>query len=91
MIAMYALLPCRSIKRHQHLPWVLQKLAVVEMPPYAGSSESVRWSTSIGLFTKLDASRDWFATTPVAILLKDGIVRAAIDGDRAGTPDPSWR
>jgi hypothetical protein len=39
---------------------------------------------------RLDTSRDWFATTPVAILLDDGIVQAAIDGEAAVTPNPAW-
>jgi hypothetical protein len=39
---------------------------------------------------KLDTSRDWFATTPVAVLLKDGVVQAALDGREAATPQAAW-
>ncbi len=66
------------------------KLAIIEIPPYAASNESPPWSKSTGPFGKLDTTRDWFATTPVAISLKDGIVQAATDGDKAATPDAGW-
>jgi hypothetical protein len=32
----------------------------------------------------------WFATTPMVIQIKDGIVVSAKDRDAAETPDPSW-
>ena len=31
-----------------------------------------------------------FAATPVALLVKDGIVISAKESDAAATPDPSW-
>jgi hypothetical protein len=66
------------------------QLAIIEMPPYAAPGESAPWPTTIGVFGKLDTTRDWFATTPVAILVKDCTVQQATDGDRAATPDPAW-
>jgi len=66
------------------------KLAIIEMPPYAGPGEEFAPSLAVSLMGKLDTTRDWFATTPVAILLDHGIVQAAAEGDAAGTPDPTW-
>ena len=66
------------------------KLAIIEMPPYAGPGEGIAPSSAVTLTSRLDTTRDWFATTPVAILLDHGIVQAAADGDKAATPDPSW-
>jgi hypothetical protein len=67
------------------------KLAIVELPPYAQPGEELPITADVSLIGKLDTSRDWFATTPVAIYLTDGIVQAAADGDKAETPDPSWK
>lgn len=66
------------------------KLAIIEMPPYAQPGEVLPITADVSLTGKLDTSRDWFAETPVAILLKDGIVQAAADGDRAAAPDLTW-
>jgi hypothetical protein len=35
----------------------------------------------------LDQTRDRFATTPVVLLIKDGIIISGQDGDRAENPD----
>jgi methylamine utilization protein MauE len=66
------------------------KLAVIEMPPYAGPSEGFAPSSAVALTGRLDTTRDWFATTPVAILLDNGIVQAAAEGDAVATPNPAW-
>jgi hypothetical protein len=66
------------------------KLAIIEMPPYAGAGEELPITADVALTGKLDTTRDWFATTPVAILLKDGVVQAALDGERASTPERAW-
>jgi hypothetical protein len=67
------------------------KLAIIEMPPYAGpGEEGFAPSPAVSLTGRLDATRDWFAATPVAILLDHGIVQAAADGDKAATPNPAW-
>jgi hypothetical protein len=67
------------------------KLAIIEMPPYAQPGEELPITPDVSLTGKLDTSRDWFATTPVAIYLRGGIVQSAVDGDKAATPDPSWK
>jgi hypothetical protein len=36
---------------------------------------------------RLDQTRDWFATTPVAMLLENGTVIAGRDREAAETPD----
>jgi hypothetical protein len=66
------------------------KLAIVEMPPYAGAGEELPITPVLTLTGRLDTTRDWFATTPVVVLLKDGIVQQAAEGDAAATPDPAW-
>jgi hypothetical protein len=66
------------------------KLAIIEMPPYATAGEQLPITADVALSGRLDTTRDWFATTPVAVLLKDGVVREAVDGDKANSPDPSW-
>jgi hypothetical protein len=65
-------------------------LAVIEMPSYAGLGEALPWPATPGLAGRLDTTRDWFATTPVALLVQDGIVQAAADGEHAVTPDAAW-
>jgi hypothetical protein len=67
------------------------RLAIIEMPPYSTSEELAPWPKTGGVFGKLDKTHDWFAATPVAILLKDGLVQAAKDGENASIPDPSWQ
>jgi hypothetical protein len=67
------------------------RLAVVEVPPFAEPGDPPSWNLpSTVLSGRLDTSRDWFATTPVAIEVKDGIIQSATDGDSAETPDPAW-
>jgi hypothetical protein len=69
------------------------RLAIIEMPPYAGPVEGWEIVNSEWRRVKagrLDTTRDWFATTPVAILLDHGIVQAAVEGDAAVTPNPTW-
>jgi len=64
------------------------RLAVIEMPPFADAGDPPPWQLpSTVLSGRLDQSRDWFATTPVALLIKDGIVISGKDGDRAENPD----
>jgi hypothetical protein len=67
-----------------------RRLAIVEMPPYATPEEPAPWLMTTGVFGKLDTTRDWFAATPVALLVKDGVVQAAVDGEAAATPNLSW-
>jgi hypothetical protein len=39
---------------------------------------------------RLDHSRDWFATTPAALLINGGIIISAKESVAAETPDPPW-
>jgi hypothetical protein len=65
------------------------RLAVIEMPPFGEASDPAPWQLPPNILAgRLDQSRDWFATTPVAVLLKDGIVISAKEADAAENPDP---
>jgi len=69
-----------------------EHLAVVEIPPFGDGSDPLPWQLpSTVLSGRLDQTRDWFATTPVAIRVKDGVVISAKEGAASETPDPSWR
>jgi hypothetical protein len=37
---------------------------------------------------RLDQTRDWFASAPVALTIKDGIIISAKESDAAQTPGP---
>jgi len=66
-------------------------LAVIEMPPFGDATDPPPWQLPPSVLSgRLDQSRDWFATTPVAILVKDGVIVSAKGGDSAQTPDPAW-
>jgi thiol-disulfide isomerase/thioredoxin len=56
-------------------------VALIEMPgsekPHVGPSGRHL------IYGKLQPTRDWFATTPVAVLLRDGLVIAAATGEEA--------
>jgi hypothetical protein len=63
-------------------------LALIEMPPYADAPAAPPWQLAPGQIAgRLDTSRDWFATTPVAVYLNDGKVVAAHEGEAAAAPD----
>lgn len=66
------------------------RLAIVEMPPYAEAGEGFPPSSAVSLNSRLDNTRDWFAMTPVAVLLHNGVVQAVADGEHAAMPDPTW-
>jgi hypothetical protein len=67
------------------------RLAVIELPPLATSSEDVLWSLPPNVFAShLDSAHEWFGSTPIALLVDDGIVVAAREGDRASTPEATW-
>jgi hypothetical protein len=63
------------------------RVALVEMPPYAARSPDSVMSTSTVLIGRLSDSREWFASTPVAVLLVEGRVVRAAEGERAESPD----
>jgi uncharacterized membrane protein YphA (DoxX/SURF4 family) len=51
------------------------RLAVIEMPPFADPTDPPPWQLPPSVRAgRLDQSRDWFATTPLALRIKDGIV-----------------
>ncbi|MDP9174662.1 MAG: hypothetical protein M3O30_12465 [Planctomycetota bacterium] len=64
------------------------RLAVIELPPYAPATEPVSHAPTLG--GSLDNQRDWFASTPVALLLEDGTVRASIEANEAQEPRSEW-
>jgi hypothetical protein len=55
-------------------------VAFIEMPPYASADDSRITFDDRAAPGRLDDSRDWFATTPVIVLLQNGIVRDAAEG-----------
>jgi hypothetical protein len=66
-------------------------LAVIEMPPFADATDPPPWQLPPSVLSgHLDQRRDWFATAPVAFLIKDGIVISATESDAAEIPDPVW-
>lgn len=63
-------------------------LVVIELPPYSDpDAKLVHPPTVLGA---LDESRDWYAPTPVALLLENGIVKAESETNEAGEPDSKW-
>ena len=66
-------------------------LAVIEMPPFADAGDPPPWQLPPTVLSgRLDGTRDWFATTPVVLGIRDGIVISGKDGDAAEIPDPAW-
>jgi hypothetical protein len=67
------------------------RLAVIEMSPFADPADPPPWQLpSTVLSGHLDETRDWFATTPVVIEVKDGVVISAKEAAAAESPDPKW-
>lgn len=60
------------------------------MPPFADSTDPPPWQLpSSVLCGRLDQTRDWFATTSLALRIKDRIVLSAKDSAAADPPNPS--
>jgi hypothetical protein len=59
------------------------RVALIEMPPYAPPGESPVPPGSACLRLKLSDAREWFATTPVVLQIRDGVVLAAAQGEEA--------
>lgn len=79
---------CRAaILRYQRIVGTLAKpvcgrrMMLVEMPPY-GEREESRPRDERFVAAKLANTHDWFAKTPVEMVLKDGIVVFAIEGGK---------
>jgi len=76
-----------SISARQDQP----RLAVIEMAPYADADDPAFWDLPKSVQSgRLDRTRDWVVTTPVVIVIKDGMVIAGVEGDAAENPDPRW-
>jgi thiol-disulfide isomerase/thioredoxin len=56
------------------------KIAAVEMPPYAAADSELVPPSSACLRGRLSDKREWFATTPVVLTLRDGVVASAREG-----------
>lgn len=69
--------------REEHEKTGQSHVALIEMPPYAAAGENPVPASSLCVLGKLSDQREWFATTPVAIELRDAIVTRASDGNVA--------
>jgi hypothetical protein len=59
------------------------------MPPFGDAADPPPWQLPPSVIAgRLDETRDWFATTPVAITIKDGIILSAKESEAAETPGP---
>jgi hypothetical protein len=59
------------------------------MPPFADSTDPPPWQLPPSVLSgRLDETRDWFATTPVAITIKDGLIISAKESTAAESPGP---
>jgi hypothetical protein len=56
------------------------KTALVEMPPYRDEAKSLTAPYAACVTGKLSDTKEWFATSPVVILLDDGVVRDVSEG-----------
>lgn len=64
------------------------RLALVELPPYAGGGAGAAGPPSSGWTAgKLSNDREWFAATPVVLALRDANVLRAAQGGDAKDPD----
>lgn len=62
------------------------RVAFVAMPPFAPAGREPVADSSDYLHLRLRPDYDWFATTPVALTLQDGLVRTATEGTDATHP-----
>jgi hypothetical protein len=66
------------------------KIAFVAIPPVAPLDQSPLPTSASYLRLNLVNRYQWFGTTPIAIMLDNGIVRHAAEGDAAEKPDRTW-
>lgn len=64
-------------------------VALIEMPPYAPAGQELYGPQTRATVGRLTADREWFASTPVAVRLHDGIVQSIAEGDAAISPNSS--
>lgn len=81
-----------AVPRYIQATSTANRLAVIEMPPYADLSAPPPWSPlpPTVLSGRLDETRDWFASTPVALKIEDGRVIKVKDGEARERDDISW-
>jgi hypothetical protein len=72
-----------QMARDEHGKTAQSHVALIEMPPYAAAGENAVSASSLCMLGKLSDKREWFATTPVVIELRDAIVTQANDGNAA--------
>jgi hypothetical protein len=59
------------------------KTALIEIPPYREDAKSLTAPYAACVNGKLSDAKEWFATTPVVVLLDDGVVRGVSEGNDA--------
>jgi hypothetical protein len=64
------------------------RLAVIEMPPYGQEGQKLAGPSTLA--GSLDTQREWFASTPVALLLEDGIVRDSLEASAVAELKGEW-
>ena len=62
------------------------RVALLEIPPYDGE----HGEASAALWGRLSDEREWFASTPVVLLLEKGIVKDAAEGKAAVALGADW-
>ena len=58
-------------------PGKAARIALIQLPPYGDSMNDILASEPLFLNGKLDESQEWFASTPVVLRLRDGLVTSA--------------
>ena len=66
------------------------RLAIVELPGSGAAGGSPPSRSGDVLYGRLEPSRRWLTTTPVAVSLSRGIVVYVAQGSAAAVPDPTW-
>jgi hypothetical protein len=60
------------------------------MPPFGDATDPPPWQLPPSVLAgRLDESRDWFAAPPLALRIKDGLIRWAKQSDAAESPTPN--
>lgn len=67
-----------------------RQVALVEMPPYASPADRLIGPGSKAVVRKLSDTKEWFATTPVVLLMQDGVVRDVLEGKAAVGAGVDW-
>lgn len=62
-------------------------IALVEMPPYESQEKAPGLLMGPAFKGRLTDARDWFAQTPMVLLLSEGLVTATLEGEQAEYPE----